>query len=172
MDQPDLKTRSLRAYERARLRDALLLAIPIAGVAAVGTSSWIGAVVVFVVAAALLHRGEDFGRAVLPGVLAGAIPMVMVTFSMRFGHACVEPGSCTRLCLAACAVGGVIAAAVVHLHARNAKTPRRAWMGAALVATALGGAACTCLGAMGVAAMLAGLLLGAAPRLASSAYAR
>jgi hypothetical protein len=171
------KRRARLAYEKGRGRHALLAASPfvmvgaLAGAAEGVTTSLIGALLVFTVAAAALFRGQDVGRAIVPGALAGALPVAMVTLSMRYAHVCTTV-SCTSVCLAACAVGGTLAAAIVHLHARRAESPRQAWLGGAAVATAMGMVACTCLGTLGLVAVTAGLVVGSLPRATSRAYAR
>jgi hypothetical protein len=168
------RLRALRAYEHARWKQALLLAIPLAIIGGVcgggGLASLIAATISYGLAVALLHRGEEYGRSVVPGVIAGVVPAALVAVSMRYAHLCVG-ASCTTVCLAACGVGGVAAAALVHGHAKTTKAPRRAWIGGALIATAISATACSCLGAMGVLALLAGVIVGAWPRVVSNVYA-
>jgi hypothetical protein len=176
MDRLEERKRAARqAYERGRVRHAALAALPFAIVGALAgapdgrLTALIGAALLLAVAAVALFRGQDVGRAIVPGALAGALPVAMVTLSMRYAHVCTTV-SCTTVCLAACAVGGALAAAVVHFHARRADSPRQAWFGGAMIATAMGFVACTCLGILGIAAMTAGVLVGSLPRATSRAY--
>ncbi len=106
-----LEARARRAYEGARLRRAALGTVPVAllaGAAAlVTTELWptLGAGLGLCLLGLLaLWRGQGLQCALLPGVLAGALPLVLALCATRAGHHWLGAW-CTPVCLAACALG-------------------------------------------------------------------
>jgi hypothetical protein len=108
----------------------------------------------------LLWYGQGLQRAVLPGVLAGLIPLTSALCANHFGHVCTG-GGCMSLCLPACILGGVSAGAVLGYWAR-----RRSWgflLAASGVALLTGAMGCGCIGYAGVFGLLAGYAVGLSP---------
>jgi hypothetical protein len=115
IDMGELEARLRAAYERGRARYALLVGAPIAAVAltvaltlghdrmSLGT-----AVALAVSAPPLLWRGRFGERALLRGLVAGAIPLGVVLFARALGHVCT-PSGCYSLCVPACIAGGAAA---------------------------------------------------------------
>jgi hypothetical protein len=172
-----LESRARRAYEWGRLRYALprvALVLPVVLVAALATSepvlvSALGAALV-VVGLLSLWRGEGFQRGLAPGVLVGLVPLAAVTCTARMAHASGAE-DCMALCLGVCAAGGALAGLALGAWAlRRAAPPSMSLTasGAALLTGAMG---CTCVGALGLAALGLGFLAGA-PLLALAAVRR
>jgi hypothetical protein len=113
----------------------------------------VGAGLLVVLVAALVHRGGALGRAAPVGLLAGLVPFGVPVLVQ--GNVCgLVAGSCAAWCLAACTGAG--AAAGGWLGARSAREPDgAAWLAAGLgVAACCGAMGCVCAGASGVLAML------------------
>jgi hypothetical protein len=102
LDTLDTLARRARvAYERARLRHALLDAwpVPLAAVLAsrLGSSaSWVAtlALLLFVAAVALRWRGRELGRGVPFGLLAGIAPLLAPAITLQ--------------CVQGCSLGGAV----------------------------------------------------------------
>ncbi len=164
MAMSDVVAKAERAYERARVGRALLVAGPSALLPA--ASLWLGTSVAsaltlgVALGAALFFmvwRGQGLSFAALTGGKAGLVPLVLAHASKSFGHVCTPTG-CTTLCVPACALGGVVAGALVERWARASTRPwltRGAGAGVAVLVGALG---CSCVGLGGVAALLVGVL--------------
>ena len=178
---PDPKlaeARALAAYERARFRHASLGAAPLlaAGAMAVCVSerpmpSLCCALLLVVSAIVLRWRGRDLGAALVPGLLAGSVPLSLALLARAWGHVCVG-GSCVSLCFPACAAGGVIAGLYLSHVAvrRGAGVPfLAAGFGVAVLVGALG---CSCVGFGGALGMAAGLATVIAPSILRSWVAR
>jgi hypothetical protein len=161
--------RARRAYESERLRLAswwLLPALALAAVAAAFGAKLSVAVGVGAMLAALAMtlgwRGQSLGRAVFPGMVAGAIPLVLALSARAIGHVCTGTG-CVSLCIPACSCGGVLAGLLIafagrRLHARLAFTT-----GAAALALLVGALGCSCAGYGGIVGLAVGLFVGVVP---------
>ena len=167
--------RARRRYEWTRARRALLGFLPMAvliGLACAASDRpvWASAFgsSLFALGVVVLWYGRDLRRAVLPGVVAGIVPLGLVMGARHLGHTC-DGLTCTSLCLTACVVGGALAGLVVG----SSKLARSAgpgfWLVASSLAVLTGAIACARLGAAGIVGLLLGYLLGAAPTLASRA---
>ena len=115
----------------------------------------------FVSGAFLLWRGQTLHRAVLPGLLAGVIPLVFALVANR-GHACAG-GHCSTWCLPACTAGGVVAGLAISWFATKRKLDWRFFVGASAVSLLTGAMGCSCIGYSGVIGLGVGFLAGAAP---------
>src|SRR5688572_9234147 len=99
MDSIDLERVERRArfkYEWSRVRRALLGFAPamlVVGIAALfaryPSSALMFGLLMFVVGVTLLWYGRDLKRAVLPGLVAGIVPLTLVLCANRVGHACM-----------------------------------------------------------------------------------
>ncbi len=160
-----LKSRARRAYEWSRFRGALLGAVPIVVLATVSAiaaptlfpSALIGATLVAAGIAAL-WAGRGFQQALLPGILAGSLPLAAALCATRLGHAWLG-SACVPVCLAASALGGVSAAILIGNwalteHARPSMLAAASGLG--LLTGSIGS---MCVGGIGVIALLAGYAL-------------
>lgn len=156
-------------YEWMRARRALLGFLPV--FALVGATCALTdrpdralalGIVLFVLGAATLWYGRDLRRAVLPGVAAGMIPLLLVLGAHHVGHHCAGP-TCTSLCLAACVTGGAFAGFWVGASSFARQARAGFWLVASTVALLTGAMACARLGLAGIGGLLAGYAVGNLP---------
>jgi hypothetical protein len=156
-------------YEWVRVRRALLGFLPV--FALVGATCALTdqperalalGIVLFAVGAAILWYGRDLRRAVLPGIAAGVIPLLLVLGAHHVGHHC-EGSTCTSLCLAACVTGGALAGFWVGASSITRQARAGFWLVASSVALLTGAMACARLGFAGLAGLLAGYAAGMLP---------
>lgn len=166
------------AYEWGRARRAFLGFLPI--FVLVGAVSLLGdqprwtlafGIVLFALGVVMLWYGREPKRAVLPGLAAGVVPLVLVLCARQVGHFCTGT-SCTSLCIQACAVGGILAGLAVARvgHSRNGGLGF--WVAASSVAILTGAMACSCLGISGIAGLALGYAAGTVPVLLGRAFAK
>ena len=160
--------RARRAYELARLTRAMVGFAPVLllvtaamalgnrplPVLGLGAGLFVGGV-------ALLWYGRDPARAVLPGVLAGVVPLCFALCASRIGHICHGDG-CVSVCLYACSAGGLLAGAGIGWYAQSRRRSRRFLLPAAGLAVLTGAMGCSCVGYTGVLGLAAGLCGGVA----------
>jgi hypothetical protein len=158
-------------YELARLRRAVLgfapvlLLVAVAAIFAKRPSSTVGfGIAMFGVGAVLLWYGRDLKRAVLPGLAAGIVPLVLVLCANHIGHDCMGD-SCTMLCIPACAVGGVVAGIAVASVGLQRQSGMAFWIAASSVALLTGAMGCACVGYAGVVGLALGFGAGLVPGL-------
>ena len=158
-----------RAYERGRVRRAALAVAPLAVV--VFTAAMLGSrpttacllgCLLLPSSAALLWRGQALGRAVMPAVLAGLIPLGLALAAKAYGHVCTGE-ECVSLCMPACTTGGLIAGGVLAWLFRRGRLPRSALLAGGGVALLTGALGCSCAGYGGVLGLLGGLLVFVVP---------
>lgn len=161
--------RAVRAYERGRALHATKRALPLAFLvvfaivfgARMHTSVFFG-VVALIAAWVLSWRGQSMGRAVLPGMIAGAVPLGLALAAQAYGHVCTGSG-CMSLCVPACSLGGAVAGALIVLGARRA-TARSVYIASASgLALMVGSLGCSCVGYGGVLGLAGGLVLTIVP---------
>lgn len=157
-------TRARWAYEWARLRRALLGALPVvlvvAGAAAATTTPAATATAgVILVAASVvaLWRGQGHQRAFLPGLVAGVPPLVLALCATHLGHAWLGE-LCMPVCLAACALGGLGGGLLVGRWARRTGAPLMQLGAAAGFGILTGTLGSSCVGVTGVALVAAAFL--------------
>lgn len=164
----DLKARALRAYERGRFRRALPVAVAIPPVASLAfvqcadpRASVVCAVSLALLVAALLYRGQDWGRGARAGLVAGMAPFAFPIVIEASG----SPALCELLPWF-CAAGGVFAGLILASR-RRARVEKASnyWIAAAIVAGLAGAVGCLIAGAAGLLGLAAGLAIGAAPAL-------
>ncbi len=160
-----LAARARRAYEWARLRRALVDVLPVVVLVALATAFTTRVVSTGLVGAVLavtgvfsLWLGHGLQRALLPGVLAGTLPLAMVFCAARVGHACMG-AACLSVCLGASALGGVGAGLVVDAWARRAHVRGTVVAVASGFGLLTGAMGTTCVGLRGVAALAGGFAL-------------
>jgi len=121
------------------------------------------AVVLFAASTVLSWRGQSWGRAVWPGYLAGAVPLLLPTLTPA-QSVCWIGGSCWRVCAVLCPVSGLLAGLAIGVLAMRQEGRRLPFLAATtLVAAATGAIGCALAGLSGIAGMLAGGLLGVVP---------
>jgi hypothetical protein len=161
-----LLDRMRRAYERARLLKALQVGALVAPMlllsfACCGNRAHSVAIagVLAVLATVLVWRGGAPGRAVVPGFVAGIIPLA---FPLLTCPACQRAGFVGVVPLVACVAGGLASGAIVASFAARVQEDRAAFVIAAGAVAALAGSlGCVIVGLGGVAAMAVGLAVAA-----------
>jgi hypothetical protein len=153
--------RARSAYERGRIVHALRgawLALPM--VAFSMTMSHrpelsLGAgVPLIVLALALRYRGGPTGRAVLPALIAGLVPLLLPMIMRMGGHCCIA-GACWPVCMIGCILGGVTAGLMIGFGSALERESRGAYLVAATLISGLSGVlGCAIVGAAGMAGML------------------
>jgi hypothetical protein len=174
--EPTLR-RARRAYELGRARRALLGFLPVLGLVGGAcllsdSPSWTGSLglCMFFLGVVMLWRGRDLKRAVLPGVAAGSVPLVLVLCARHFGHMCTGT-SCSTLCMQACAAGGAVAGLAVASVGNSRRSGPGFWLAASALAILTGAMACSCLGISGVVGLALGYGGGLVPGLLKRAFA-
>lgn len=122
----------------------------------------------FATAATFGWRGGAWGRAVIPGLLAGAVPMGLPMLARASDAGCALAGmSCTTWCLAACLAGGTIAGALLgYRAARTSEARLAAFCASGVVAVMTGSLGCLVIGSAGLLGLVAGFGITAVPVLA------
>lgn len=118
----------------------------------------------FVSGAVLLWYGRDLRRAVLPGVIAGMVPLTLALCANHVGHAC-SGESCMMLCLPACTLGGLVAGLAVAAVGHRGRHGFGFWGAASGLALLTGAMGCACVGYSGVAGLGIGFAAGLVPAL-------
>lgn len=175
-DLQQLERRARQSYERARVVRALVGGVPLAVLAVLaallsrrpGSITVLGPLL-FLVGVALLWRGRDAGRGLLPGALAGVIPLTM-SLVANLWHGCAS-GHCSSWCVPACTAGGVIAGALVSVIALRRNLGLGFWAGASTISLLTGAMGCSCVGYSGLVALAAGFAGGVLPQLLRRRFA-
>lgn len=166
------------AYEVGRVRRAFVgfapLSLLLVGVGCVfgDQPSWTVSLGsgLFLLGVTMLWYGRDVGRAVLPGVAAGSVPLSLVLLARHFGHACTGE-SCSTVCMQACAIGGIAAGIAVASVGNARRSGPGFWLSASALAILTGAMACACLGVSGIAGLVLGYSAGLAPGLLRRLFA-
>lgn len=164
-------------YERARARRALLGVVPVIFIVALAVffahrpfpTVWFGGAT-FAMAAILLWFGRDPRRAVLPGIVAGLVPLAFALCANQV-HTCGME-HCSSLCVPACTLGGVIAGLAVASVANERRAGLWFWLSASGLALLTGAMGCACVGVSGVMGLAIGYAAGVAPGLLRRALRR
>jgi hypothetical protein len=158
------------AYELGRLRLSLLGVVPVLLVTAFAvlvterplSALAFGALTV-AAGAGMLFYGRDPQRAVLPGVAAGMVPLVLALCANRVHH-CGADG-CSTLCVPACIAGGILSGLLVASIGHRRGAGATFWWSASALALLTGAMGCTCIGFSGVIGLALGFGLGSVPGL-------
>jgi len=178
MDSTNLEQiqRRLRvAYEFGRLRLALVGILPVLVIVAIAASVthrpmsalWLGVATV-TIGATMLWYGREPQRAVLPGIAAGLVPLVLALRANHI-HACGLDG-CSTLCVPACALGGVVAGLAIASVGNQRRAGPLFWLSASGLALLTGAMGCACVGYSGIAGMAIGFGAGMVPGLLRKAF--
>jgi hypothetical protein len=169
IDLARLESRARRAYERARWRQGIASAWPalvLAGLCiGLGGRPIVTVAVAIVLAATIaiaVQRGRHHARAVVPGLLAGALPLLAGLLACRLPHVC-GGGACLEFCAPLCLGAGAVAGLSLVVRSRRVERANAPSLGVATVVALLTGAlGCFFVGIGGLAGMALGLSLGAA----------
>lgn len=171
LTEDSLMIRARTSYELGRLRrtpgDTWAVALVVAVGALRHPSGWL---IPIVLGAALLGlttlmswRGQSWCRAVWPGYLAGAVPLLIPSLAPT-GAVCWIGGSCWSVCVLLCPLSGLIAGLAVAVLAMKQEEGRLPFLlGATVIAGTTGAVGCALAGMLGIVGMLAGGLLGLVP---------
>ena len=139
MDSIDLVAAERRArlrYEWTRARRALIGFAPVLLVV-LGASAltprpawvWFFGLGLFAVGVVLLWYGRDLRRAVLPGVAAGLVPLILAVCANHLGHVCMGD-ECMTWCVPACTAGGIVAGLAVASVGLGRRSGAGFWLSA------------------------------------------
>jgi hypothetical protein len=160
----ELERRIRRAYELSRLRRAGLASLPL--VALVAFAAVFGERRVLVVAIGavltavglLFHwRGEQAGRALVPGIAAGLVPLAAAHCALAVGPSMMG-ADCASMCVAACTVGGIASGAVIGYFTHRSARLSGIWAYAGILSLLTGALGCVHVGYSGLVGMAGGLL--------------
>jgi hypothetical protein len=173
MDSTDLTKLERRVrlrYEWARLRRALLGFLPLLVIAALAvafgrhpSATAAFGLAAFLFGVILLWYGRDVRRAVLPGVAAGLVPLVLALCATHL-HDCTGD-ACMMVCVPVCATGGLLAGVAVTVMARQRRAPLTFLVPASALALLTGAMGCACVGYSGVIGLALGYAAGLLPML-------
>jgi len=170
MDSTEVLTlrRARTRYEVARLRAATLGVLPLTLVVAAALcftarpSSTLGfGLAAAAVGVVLLWYGRAPQRAVLPGTVAGLVPLALSLCANQIHH-CGSDG-CSSFCAPACTLGGVLAGLLVASIGRRRRADVWFWLPASGMALLTGSMGCTCVGYSGVLGLAFGFAVGLVP---------
>jgi hypothetical protein len=174
MDSIDMAHAERRArvrYEWSRAKWAILGFAPVLIIVAIAVAfghrpAWsvTFGLTMFAAGALMLWYGRDLKRAVLPGVAAGVLPLVLVVCANHVGHVCTGD-SCMMVCLPACVVGGSLAGLAVASIGIRRRAGALFWLSASGLALLTGAMGCACAGYPGVVGLAIGYGAGTLPGL-------
>jgi hypothetical protein len=156
------------AYERARLKRALLGVTPLALIVVVAlcfasrpTSTMAFALAALALGIVMLWYGREPKRAFLLGAAAGIVPLVLVTMANHI-HVC-GPSGCETWCFQACCTGGVSAGLLVAYRGHQSGAGVTYWLSASSLALLVGAMGCSCIGVAGLVGLVLGFGAGVIP---------
>lgn len=165
------RRRARLRYEWVRARRAVVGFLPALGLVAAACAfndrplSALGfGFALFAVGVTVLWYGRAVRRAVLPGLVAGVAPLLLVLGAPHVDHQC-DSTTCTSLCLAACIIGGALAGLVVGASKAGREGGAGFWIVASSLALLTGAMACARLGIAGLGGLLVGYGTGMLPSL-------
>ncbi len=170
LDLSQARAKARWAYERARLKRALLGVVPLAfavGLAIIFASRPRSTVAFSFAALSLgvfmLWYGREPKRGFLWGAAAGSVPLALATLANHV-HVC-GPTGCATWCVQACCTGGLVAGLVLAYQGHKRSAGMGYWLSASGLALLVGAAGCACIGAAGVVGLVAGFAVGMIPAL-------
>ncbi|HTU64025.1 MAG TPA: hypothetical protein VMF89_36415 [Polyangiales bacterium] len=170
METTDLRNRCKDAYERSRLELGLRAAWPVLPIAALSmllthrpaVTLAVSALLV-VVAVSFRARGLAYGRALVPGFIAGAAPLVLPIILRSSGHCCIGQ-ACWQVCMLGCIGGGLVAGISLGMATASQTEDRGAFLlSATAVAGLVGMLGCAISGVSGVIGMVLAMLITSLP---------
>lgn len=176
VDLHALERRARAAYERGRWRRAGLEAWPVlvlGGLATwFGSRPWIAVVLTTILLGAVVvmgHRGRAWRRAIVPGLVAGSLPMVVGLSACHLPHACGGV-SCMALCMPLVGLAALLGGLLVARRSLRGSTDGRLAevIPAAVLAAITGAMGCIAIGVGGLVGLAVGIALGTVPALVAS----
>ena len=174
IDPTRLQSQLRLRYELARLRRAVVGFAPLFVIVAMAAyfshrpvSAMLFGMLEFTLGVFMLWYGQGVQKAVLPGVVAGLIPLSFALCA-NYMHACGS-GHCNTLCLPACTAGGVFAGLLVAFFGMRRKAPASYWLCASGLTILTGAMGCSCIGYSGILGLAGGLSIGVIPGLLRNA---
>ncbi len=172
-----IRRRVRLAYEFGRFQWAIFGIAPVALLVCIAmcfvprpiSTLWFGMAIV-VIGATMLWYGRDPQRAVLPGVIAGLIPLVLALCANNM-HMCGAEG-CTTLCVPACVLGGVVAGLLVTYVGHLRRAGLLFLFSASVLALLTGAMGCSCVGFSGIIGLGIGFWTGVVPVLLRMLFSR
>ena len=165
-----LQKRVRLTYEFSRLRRAALGMVPVLGIVAVATlfthrpaSAMAFGAAAVLAGLTMLWFGREPQKAVLPGIVAGIVPLVFA-LSANYVHSCGMHG-CSTWCVPACALGGVVSGLVVAGMGNQRRAGPMFWISASSLALLIGAMGCSCVGYTGLGGLALGFVSGTVPGL-------
>jgi hypothetical protein len=165
MNELALKKRARAAFWQGRLREAqsamALAALLVAAAVLLSgepAMSFASGALLLVLTGAFAFLGREAGRAVVPAMVLGALPLSCALLAPHLGHVCTGSG-CVSLCAPLCASGGSVSGILLARFARAQPHPARTWLFGGSVALAAGAVGCVCAGLPSLLGMAAGLTL-------------
>ncbi|HKU41741.1 MAG TPA: hypothetical protein VJR89_26470 [Polyangiales bacterium] len=165
-------------YEWSRVQRALLGFAPVLLIVLAATlltrkprSALLFGGSMFVLGTLALWYGREIRRAVLPGLVAGLVPLTLALCANHLGHACTGD-RCVALCIPACTLGGLVAALSIAALGHRGRHGVGFWIGASGIALLTGAMGCTCVGYSGLAGLALGYGLGIVPSGLQSIFGR
>ncbi len=174
VDFDQLERRARRAYEWSRVRRGAIGFAPallvIAGAVLVGgrpSATLALGTALFVLGVTMLWYGRELKSSVLPGMVAGLIPLISVLCVHHFNHCCMDAHctQCLRTCLPTCAVSGLLSGLLVAGVGFRRRRGTGFLAAASGIALLTGGMGCLCVGLAGLAGMGLGYFCGFLPTL-------
>jgi hypothetical protein len=153
----------LRAYERGRIKWAARIAAPLFALVAIGLMAagrslefYVIALLLAITAGVYSWRGGDAGNALVPGLAAGMVPLVLSAIMLDCSAECSD--LCMRHCVTVCASGAAIAGLLAAVLTRNHPRRSRAWVFAVALVPASGLLGCPHVGYGQLIGLVVGLL--------------
>jgi hypothetical protein len=164
------RVRARRAYELGRWRHGLRAAPAVLAMVALSLGVGGSAVLAATAGLALLGlavafgwRGQVWGRAVVPGLLAGSAPLVLPPLLRSAGYCCIG-NNCWSFCMLGCMLGGLLAGVAIGVASAAEKEGRAKFLGAATALASLAGIlGCAIVGVSGIAGMALAVMLSSLP---------
>jgi hypothetical protein len=164
------RVRARRAYELGRWRRGLRVTPAVLGMIILsllaGGSTLLAAgagLTLLGFSVAFRWRGQVWGRAVVPGLLAGSAPLVLPPLLRSAGYCCVG-NTCWSFCLLGCTLGGLLAGVAIGVASAAEKEGRAQFLCAATMLAGLAGIlGCAIVGAAGITGMVLAVILSSLP---------
>jgi len=165
VDLNQLEDRVRLAYEKGRVFRALARSAPLLGIGVlVMLLDHRPAIILsidallFVTGVLLLWRGQEIGRGMLAGLVAGGFPLLFGMSLQGYQLLCHSPALMPS-CVAVCSLGGLVAGLLIAWSASRRPTTPSFVLSAGVVALLMGTLGCACAGLVGVLGLVGGLSL-------------
>lgn len=163
-----LRAEARAAYERGRVRLAVLAGALAIGPTALALSTWPDQLVTlplfalaFVAIAVAVWRGGELGRGAIAGVIGGSVPVIAMVIASHVSHVC-HGGFCLAICVPICALAGMLTGGFLAWRGARAGAARF-WTAAGGVGSSIAAMACVPMGLGATIGLLMGLAAAAVP---------